>query len=88
MALLGLYFLLLMFSMFVFGFVLVTLCASVPSMDYNNAPSASITIWWSLLVHYGGSNYVCAPLAYVTAMCGPLRGPYHLFDPFPTLRNY
>jgi fatty acid desaturase len=42
--LLGLYFLLLMFFVFVSGFVLVTFSASIPSTDYNSALFASITI--------------------------------------------
>ena len=85
--LLGLYLLFMMFFVFVFGFVLVTLCASVPSTNFN-VFSASITVRWSLLVHSGGSDFFCAPLAYVTALCGLLRGPDHLFDSFPTLCNY
>jgi hypothetical protein len=85
--LLGLYLLFLMFSMFVFGFVLVTLCASVPSTDFNSALSASIITRWSLLVHSRGSDFFCAPLAYVIALCDHLRGPSHLFDPFLTLCN-
>jgi hypothetical protein len=71
--LLGLYFMLLMFFVFVYGYVLVTLCVSIPSTDYNSALFASITIRWSLLIHSRGSDFVCAPLASVTAMCSPFK---------------
>jgi hypothetical protein len=73
---------------FVFGFVLVALCDSVPSTDYNSALSTSMTIRWSLLVHSGGSDFVCALLAFVTDMCGPLRESDYLFDQFFTHCNY
>jgi hypothetical protein len=86
--LLGLYLLFLMFYVFVFGFVLVTLCASVPSTDFNSALAASIIVRWSLLVYSRGSDFFCAPFAYVTTLCGPLRESGHLFNPFPTLCNY
>jgi hypothetical protein len=55
---------------------------------FNSAISAYITVQWSLLVHSGGSDFFCASLAYVTALCSILRGPGHLFDPFLILCNY
>jgi hypothetical protein len=58
--LLDLYLLFLMFPVFVFGLVLVTLYASVPSTDFNSTISASITIQWSLLVHSKGSDFFYA----------------------------
>jgi hypothetical protein len=69
---------------FVTGFVLVPLFTVVPTTDYYNVRSPSIPFQWMLLVPSGGSNLVCAPFAFVTA----LREPGHLFDPFPTFCNY
>jgi hypothetical protein len=44
LAFVGLVFSVACFFVFVFGFVLVAFCDSVPSTDYNSALSTSITI--------------------------------------------
>lgn len=55
----------------------------VPTLDYDNAFSASVSFWWLLLVPNDGSYrfaLIYASFASVTALYGPLRGPDHLFD--------
>jgi hypothetical protein len=72
-------------------FVLVPLSTSVPDLDLNSAFTASVSLWWLLQLLNGGTDrlaLICAPFASETALCGPLRGPGHLFDPFPTLCLY
>jgi hypothetical protein len=44
--------------------------------------------WWLLLVPSEGSDrfaLIYAHFAFVTVLCDPLRGPCHLFDPFPII---
>jgi hypothetical protein len=69
-------------------FVVVPLFVPVPSTDYYNASSASITFRWLLLIPSGGLDLVLTPFASETTLSSPLRGPGHLFDPFPTLCFY
>jgi hypothetical protein len=76
---------------FVIGFVVVPLFSAVPLLDYDNAFSSSTSLWGLSLVLYGGLDrlvLICSPLAFVIALCGPLRGPCHLFVPFSTYCNY
>ena len=51
----------------------------------------SVSIRWLLLVRSGGLDMfalICSPFASKTALRCPLRGPGHLFVPFPTFCNY
>ena len=76
---------------FIIRFVVVPFFSAVPLSDYDNAFSASTSLRWLSLVLYGGSDrlaFICSPFASVTALCGPLRGPCHLFVLFPTYCNY
>jgi hypothetical protein len=74
------------------GCVLMPLFFAVSNLDYF---SASITSLISdgcccsqVGVHMGLPYSICTPLAFLIALCGPLRGPCHLFDTFPTICNY
>jgi len=77
---------------FVTEFVLVPLFSAVLDLDSNSVFTASASsIQWLSLFPSGGSDrstLICAPLAFVTALCGPLRGLDHLSDPFPTICIY
>jgi len=77
----------------VFGFVLVLvpLYSAVSYLDSNSASTASASFGWLSLFPSRGKDrpaLLCAPLAFVITLCGPLRGPGHFFDLFPTLYNY
>jgi hypothetical protein len=71
--------------------VLVPLFSAVPDSNFNNAFITLASFGW-LLLFPSESTYrlvlICTSLASVTALCGPLRGPSHLFDSFSTLCNY
>jgi hypothetical protein len=76
---------------FVTELVLVLLFTTVMFMDFCSAFITSVSFWWLLLVTSGGSDrfaLICAPFASETALCGPLRGPCHLFVSFPMFYNY
>jgi hypothetical protein len=73
------------------GFVLVPLYSTVSYLDSNSTSTASASFrWLSLFLNRGIVRLVllCALLVFVTVLCGPLKGPAHLFDPFPTFCNY
>lgn len=70
---------------------LVPLYISVLISDFDSAFPAPTSVRWLLLVFRGGSDRLalfCNLLAFETASCGPLRGPGHLFVPFPTVCIY
>ena len=61
------------------------------NLDFDNASFASFSFWLMLLVPSGGSHkfsLICAIFTSTIALCSPLRGPSHSFDPFSTLYNY
>jgi hypothetical protein len=72
-------------------FVLVLLFLIVPTLDYDSAFLASASSQWLLLVPNGGLDrfvLIYVPFTSVTALCGPLSGPCHLFDSFLNYCNY
>ncbi|XP_059457838.1 uncharacterized protein LOC132187516 [Corylus avellana] len=76
---------------FVTSLVLVPLSSSIPATDFDSAYSTLASFRWLMLFPSGGSNrfdLIWAPFASVTASCGSLRGPGHLFVPFLMLCNY
>jgi len=76
---------------FVSRSVLVPLSSSVLASNSDSASSTSASFGCLLLFPSDGSYkfaLICASFAFVTALCGPLRGPDHLFNPFPTLYMY
>lgn len=75
----------------VFGFVFVPLFSTVLDLDYYNSSTTSATFTWLLLFPSGGTNgpvLLFVPLAFLTALCGTLRGSDNLFNPFSTFCNY
>jgi len=70
--------------------VLVHLFSSVPDLDFNNAFTASASFRWLLFPSEGTDRLVLirTSLPFVTALCGPLRGPGHLFDIFLAICIY
>jgi hypothetical protein len=75
----------------VFEFVLVSLFLAVPFSDSNSDFTISVIFWWLLLFSSGSTDrpaLIYSPFAFITVLCSPLRGPGHLFDPFPTLCSY
>jgi len=64
---------------------------SPPDFDYFSASTTSAIFGWLLLFLSGctdGLALFCIPLAFFTALCGPLRRPGHLFDPFANFCIY
>jgi len=62
----------------------------VLDLDFNSAFTTSTSFGWLLLISSGSTDRLvlfCISLVYETALCGPLRGPGQLFDPFPTICN-
>lgn len=80
----------LIVEIFVAEFVLVPLFPTVPTSDYDSVCSASASFWWLLSVLRGLDRFaiICALIAYVTALCSPLKGPSNLFYPFSTFCIY
>jgi hypothetical protein len=71
--------------------VLVFLFPAVLFSDFNNAFTVSAIFWWLLLVLSGDANgliIIYFPLAFITALRGPLKGLGYLFDQFPTFYKY
>jgi hypothetical protein len=84
------YFVLLV-ETFVPIFGLVPLFSAAPGVDYDSAFLASASFRWLLLVPSRRSYrfaLICAHFSSVTTLCGPLKGPGHLFDQFPTICNH
>jgi hypothetical protein len=77
---------------FVLFYGLLPLYISVPDSDFDRAFPTSTSFRWLLLVVFrGGSDrfvLFCNPFILETAFSGPLKGPGHLFVPFPTLCIY
>jgi hypothetical protein len=76
---------------FVTDFVLVPFSFLVIASDFDSACSAPTSFQWLILFLSGSSDrfaLICAYFASITALCSLLRGPSHLFDPFPMLCNY
>jgi hypothetical protein len=84
----NLYYFDFMVETFVIEFVMIPLYPSVLIPDDDSTYSASTSFWRLLLVFSEGSNrlaLIYTHFASETALHSPLRGPSHLFDPFPTL---
>jgi hypothetical protein len=89
--LLAFYWFVYLVETFVTELVLVLLFTTVLFTDFSSAFIALVSFWWLLLVISGGSDrfaLICAPFAFETAFCSPLRGSGHLFVSFPTFCNY
>jgi hypothetical protein len=66
----------------------VNLFFSVPDVNYFSVSTTSTIFGWLLLFLSGGTNelvLLCIPLAFLTALCGPLMGQSHLSDQFSTI---
>jgi hypothetical protein len=75
----------------VFEFVLITLFIVVQFMDFISVVTVLPIFWWLLQVSSGnvvGLVLIYFPFTFIIALSGPLKGPDHLFVPFPTFCSY